>query len=437
MKKRKKHIPAGKTRRVFRYYRYTECDAFCQYLHEMSLKGWHFIRWHMGLVFLKGDPADITYCIEVFPKGSEMDLKPENQAEEYADYCKAAGWELIDGQKKFCIFRQKDSDAPPIVTEEERFFNVREAEWNQVIQELIAPVFLTALFWPRALSSEFPDWFFFPPYLWLLLSATLTAADGILQCGWMIFWSICGKRSLLKGKPVSYKRQPFQKIVRWIFVILLEAGAVFLLIWNDMPRIAGILAGCILAVAAFSAAIFWFRPSRDINWALQSAGGLVLGFLMIIAIFWAESAENEYVQSQNALAQLPLIQTDYREMDGHPGDADFFRQKSLFGSRVQGISHWVNDKLEENVLSYDVYHSEYAWILDKIWKTETSAKLYRDTTETDPRPWKALEARTNKKGTAVCARYEDALLFFYADTPPDASQINIILDKLNLQEKDN
>ena len=66
----------------------------------MSLDGWHFQKWQMGLVFEKGEPADITYCVEVFPKGSEMDLKPEEQAEEYADYCSVAGWELIDGQRK-------------------------------------------------------------------------------------------------------------------------------------------------------------------------------------------------------------------------------------------------------------------------------------------------------------------------------------------------
>ena len=119
MGRKKKQIQAGKIRRVFHSFRYTECDAFAEYLHEMSLDGWHLKKWQMGLLFEKGEPTDITYCVEVFPKGSEMDLKPERQAVEYADYCEVAGWELIDGQRKFCIFCRMDSDAPPIVTEEE------------------------------------------------------------------------------------------------------------------------------------------------------------------------------------------------------------------------------------------------------------------------------------------------------------------------------
>ncbi len=45
-------------RRVFRYYRYIEADAFAQYLHEMSLKGWHLKGWKLWLEFEKGESRD-------------------------------------------------------------------------------------------------------------------------------------------------------------------------------------------------------------------------------------------------------------------------------------------------------------------------------------------------------------------------------------------
>ena len=41
-------------KRIFKYYRYIESDAFAQYLHEMSLKGWHFKEWKFWLEFEKG-----------------------------------------------------------------------------------------------------------------------------------------------------------------------------------------------------------------------------------------------------------------------------------------------------------------------------------------------------------------------------------------------
>ena len=42
--------------------------------------------------------------------------------------------------------------------------------------------------------------------------------------------------------------------------------------------------------------------------------------------------------------------------------------------------------------------------------------------------------RSNMGGIAVYARYEDALLFFYADTPPSEDQTELILEKLDLPE---
>ena len=55
-------------KRVFRDFRYMECGAFADYLHAMSLEGWHFISWKFGLIFEKGEPEDIVYAVEVFPK---------------------------------------------------------------------------------------------------------------------------------------------------------------------------------------------------------------------------------------------------------------------------------------------------------------------------------------------------------------------------------
>lgn len=437
MKRKKKQVLNGTVRRVFRNFRYTECEAFGEYLHEMSLAGWHFRKWQMGLVFEKGEPADITYCVEVFPKGSEMDLKPEKQAEEYADYCEAAGWELIDGQRKFCVFRRRYPDAPPIVTEEERFANVQKAEWRQLALELFVPVLLTAEFWIRALGKEFPDWIFFLPYLWMLLVITLITAGEILQCGWMISWSVRGKRALREGRSVSYERQPFRRAVKWILVILLETGVMALLAWVGMPKVGLALAGFIFLILAFTGAILWLRPSRDTNWGIQIAGGLLLVFLIIIPVTAALITENGSAENRKALAQMPLTQADYCEMGGKPDHAEYVYQESIFGSWLQGKVIWLKEDQEENRLSYDVYRSQYPWVLNKIWETEKNIGYYRDVQETNPQQWKALEVQSNKNGSAVCARYEDALLFFYGDTPPAAYQTEIILEKLNLQRDGN
>ena len=94
-------------RRVFRQFRYTECDDMAAFLTKMAKEGWHFKEWKLGYVFEKGEPEVAEYAVEIFINGSSWDLKPDKNAEEFAEYCKEAGWEFIDYSKKFLIFKKR------------------------------------------------------------------------------------------------------------------------------------------------------------------------------------------------------------------------------------------------------------------------------------------------------------------------------------------
>ena len=43
-------------KRVFRNFRYSECDDFAAYLSKMASNGWHFKGWRFGLIFEKCEP---------------------------------------------------------------------------------------------------------------------------------------------------------------------------------------------------------------------------------------------------------------------------------------------------------------------------------------------------------------------------------------------
>ena len=90
-----------KKKRVFAFYRYTEGGSMEAYLEEMARKGWHFVEWRLGMVFEKGAPEDVIYDVEVFSGGRETDQRPGEEAEEYGEYCEAAGWQLVDARRKF------------------------------------------------------------------------------------------------------------------------------------------------------------------------------------------------------------------------------------------------------------------------------------------------------------------------------------------------
>ena len=68
-------------RHIFRSFPYTRSDDFAAWLSEMAAKGWVFEGFGAGLIFEKGEPQEITYAVNTFLPGSEMDTRPEPQAE--------------------------------------------------------------------------------------------------------------------------------------------------------------------------------------------------------------------------------------------------------------------------------------------------------------------------------------------------------------------
>ena len=290
-----------------------------------------FPKWQMGLVFEKGEPADITYCVEVFPKGSEMDLKPEEQAEEYADYCSVAGWELIDGQRKFCIFRRRDPDAMPIVTEEERFENVRKAERRELLWDMLVPVLLTAQFWCRALGRN------------LRTGSSLRHICGSFlwqRCFWQSV--SCSAAAQFCGRSGKTGAPGGKAGFVWKTAISQDYGM-------DPCDPAGNRSGgsaCIdqhaesrsgscrihICYPDFTAAILWFRPSRGTNWWLQIGGGIGLAFFLIIVSVAVVFTENGTAENQKALAQLPLTQENFREMSGSLTMRNMFQRNQSLGA---------------------------------------------------------------------------------------------------------
>ena len=162
-------------------FRYIERGAFAEYLHRMSLKGWHFAGWKLGMVFGRGEPEDIVYDVEIFSEAREKDLRPVEETEEYAEYCRAAGWEFIDANRKFCVFRKVSEDAVPIVTEEERVEEIWKAEGKR----LIFPTIIFGLFALdssiNAVKTGLENWIFSDLSLFILMILPAYFLQNVLQ----------------------------------------------------------------------------------------------------------------------------------------------------------------------------------------------------------------------------------------------------------------
>lgn len=439
-----------RVRRVFKYYRYIESDAFAQYLHEMSLKGWHLKEWKFWLEFEKGESRDIEYAVEVFPKGSEMDVKPGMDAEEYAEYCRAAGWELVDGRRRFCIFRRISEDAIPIVTEEERFRNIRKAEWGLCLTSLLTSVFIFGLSALQFSRAGFV--FILFSNMLLLLSLTIAAVlvYEAVQCIHLAVWSIKAGREMKEGIRPSYRRRRGRYVLYGTAALILVELTV---IWGTEDGESSVIVLWIFLgiTAAVLAGIIFYRPARRENWGLQLAAGLAIGIIWCAGLGAGLTAG--YRSRDDMLAvekRLPLVMTDYSRAAGEVTFADYSGRASAFGSVITGAVEYGAPPEEEGGekesgadsewqrLSYTVYRTDIPWILDQVWKQEIKTGNLNDhdwivEAGAGYDEWGAKEVmRREWEENSLYIRYADAVLVFYTTEPPEGEQIDIIREKLGL-----
>lgn len=350
----------------FRHFQYRECDAFARYLEKQAAKGWHLKDWRFGLFFEKGEPKKVKYAVEVFPKGDERASRPEQDAEEFAEYCQAAGWELVDGRRKFCIFRAIRSDAIPIATPEERYENIckseREHLWMPVLFIFLA-LFIVKLMQGRIYryAFEYSQLFLI---LFMVLMAVCSATDGAAA----LFWRWKKKRQLDAGEEPCYGRT-FGISYEWYVYIMLpglmglqvaEAAQIGgAEVFSAVVPYSGVI---LIGIVGFISAVF--RPS--VNRRIWIQGGLavtlIFAFFCIAGILVMRE-EPEPVSETYA----PLKQEDFKDVTGEP--YIYREEKETFlGKKYEYYISYGNDEVRTDQMRYEGYESPYAWVIERLWE---------------------------------------------------------------------
>lgn len=380
-------------------FRYMERGAFAEYLHRMSLKGRHFRGWKWGMVFEKGEPEDIVYDVEIFSEAREKDLCPEEETEEYAEYCRAAGWEFIDANRKFCVFRKVSEHAVPIVTETERV----EEIWKSERKRLIFPTIIFGLFAVdssvNAVKTGLENWIFSDLSLFILLVFPAYFLEHILEYIFALKWYLTGKKRISSGKPVKYGL----RIGCRIWNVFLYVALVVLIIWLYY---LGMYKTAVAALAMWvffwglQAAENYFRPGRKNGKRLRVIGcvsSIALAFLLLV--FVPENAS-------------------YKEIN-----------HSILGSREEGSFLLAEKEEGEDVqFSYYLYRTDYPWVADLVWSSQKREDADMGwTTEGNLRIYRAAGQKT--------IRCKDAVLVLqYKAEELTGEQIRTVLGRLGLQE---
>lgn len=387
----------GKRKTVRKGFAYRNCDDFAAYLNHMARQGWHFKEWRAGLVFEQGEPEDAVYCVEVFSGGSEYDTRPEPQTEEFAEYCEAAGWKLIDARRKFVVFKRVREDAVPIMTDEERFENIAKAESPDIWRTFSLP-----LAWCGMKLFEFSSSFEYRIFsnvdLFFMIFWAVLLLLAVLHCAAFLLWKFRCRRRIREEKPLFFGRGRQNFSGKWYSILrnaLLVAALGFFFLMGQSVTVL-ILLAIAAAMWLMGYLIARFRPDADTNAAIQVLfSGVLIVFLLASTPFLNQTGNLGFYDE----IEPPLTYADMG-IDLELTEIRYAReQESIFGNK-----RYANLDYGDEYLFYSIYHTEYDWVMDQLWEEETQGKS-NEIREYCTDSWGALEAFRNGGG-AYLVRYE-------------------------------
>ena len=391
---------------VRKAFSYRNCDDFAAYLNHMARRGWHFKEWRAGLVFEPGEPEDAVYAVEVFGKAEETDTRPLPETREFAEYCEAAGWRFIDASRKFVVFKRIRENAAAIMTDAERFEAIAKADGHSVWRWLGI-----SLAWCIMQILEFRSGFKYSIFrnreliaagTWFLLFV-LAAARAIQ----FLLWKKHCARRMDRGLRLFFGRDTSDKWDSLLYLGILGLQ-VFALIYIGEGWISLIILGVAAALVLMGFFIARIRPDATVSAIIQTLGGFTI-FIAALTAFTIVGQSDK--QLDQAVVDPPVVYGDIWEDPGVPQDIYSKHWESVFGS-------WSICSLEyaDAELYYEVFRSEYDWVLDEVWRGILKGRATREGTDCTSQ-WGA-EIAILSTAEYYKVRYENVILDIRCDRHP-------------------
>ena len=411
---------------VLKAFSYLRCDDFAAYLTQMAAKGWHFKEWGAGLIFEKGTPEKVQYAVEVFIDGSEYDTRPDVHTQEFAEYCEAAGWKLLDAKRKFVIFQKVREDAVEILTPEERLETIAKEERKEIFRKMTISYLWTFMTLTRFRGSDFINYIFSNGLLLICAAWISLAFCATFRFLHYLIWKHISEGKIDRGEDIFFggRKNLFAFTGGWYSWVTIGISMVViagLTVTNQIGTLI-IMLLTVVVLGVMGYLIARFRPDSDTNQIIQ----IVVSILLVCAILTGTVIIFNLDSSQNQdPAEVPLY---YEDIGGEAGEIqDIFvdRSTSIFGSALRCRVTYK----EENI-GYSVYLSDHPWVIDTIWENEMARK-YNQTGEFVNELWGAVEARRNTAGEYL-VKYPDAVVFirFAEDTILSSADVEIICEAL-------
>lgn len=417
-------------------FHYRECDSFTDYLHRQSLKGWHFKEFRFGMVFEKGEPQKKYYSAEVFPEGSEYDLRPDTDAMEYAGYCEAAGWKFLDGIRKFCVFERIRENAVPIITEEEKLANILKSEKQNWLLRYLPLLLFLVFYLPFMLLQHFSDIAFQSALLFIMLGFFLYLILSVEKGVSILLWYRRAKGAINEGHPIFCKsRLPFLHLLEPLLVAaLLFLAAYYAIRENSVNNILP-YAAVFLAIPVLTLALSTFRPNRRQQMNVRMISALAVLVLSIIGIVFFNTPDSRPANKVFPKHDI-LLPSDFTDAVPDPdASPEYDYSQSLLGSR-ESCSIWYTSSSDTDTVhhfDYTIYRPSYLWVRNFLWRQSPKdysgvPLIWEDCSDS----WSGLEALKSDFGFGTQFRilYKHAVLDLWLDSSLNPEQISQIESRI-------
>ena len=275
---------------------YYDGEGIARHLEKMAARGWRLekigaLTWRYG----RAEPAGVHYAVTYFPEASEYNPYPTDSQEEFYDYCREAGWDLVTEWDQMQIFSTERVHPIPIETDEAARVRVihkvmlrRFLPANLLLFVLLViqlGIFITGILQdPAANLSN-------PAALLITLALALTGLSVFLTLSGYLVWYLRARKTAETGERLADTKQRFRTLT--VAVAALGLLAVLLAVLSIAGTLASpwyvlLLTGEIVVFIALVAGVREYMRRRGVerkqNRNITLAVAAALSLLMINVI---------------------------------------------------------------------------------------------------------------------------------------------------------
>ena len=348
-----------------------ECTAVEEYLEHMAEKGW-FLEKISGFLFTfkRIEPKKIKYTVDAFSKISVLDAEDSDEAMDYREYCRAAGWKYICHIGKLQVFYSDDvENIVPIQTDEvEKFTAIFKSSLYDVFMNIIVAILfgfnIYLQFFNGTLENQITSnlSLFVGVMMLSVIAMNLTAVVSFF------IWAIRSKFNKNNNSFIPYNNYRQLKIKNCLNKVYLAIAIIVLMLavatTSDILSIIVVM--IIISLIPICGAILirkvlnkkrYSKPSKLI---VFSVGILITVIATItIGVFGLEATSS----IKEAEIELPKKATFTLSDLGYKNESkDEVYER--FSKSVLAESLYYSSGTSDKHLSYDILKSNYPWIIE-------------------------------------------------------------------------